>query len=376
MWRLKALCEAYDLRPTRMCLVGEMRKVAVERSTGRSPFPSSLSCLSFAPIPLSTDADSQPRGMFGSEAAKVDSIQCLWAHPRTEVLDEHYRQLLFDETTAVHSFEQTKSLSRFQLSAGLLPHGLRRLQLPTDFNSPLQVRDIPSTVEVLHFGTDYHQPLKIGVLPSSLVHLVLDSVFDYPLVPHVLPASLQRLDTFMWNQPLTVAGVPVLPSSLKALQMHSFNYPIEPGALPSGLTHLVVKMFNQPLKVGSLPPSLVSLDLGYLFSQPLEGVLPSSLRVLVHSTMNRHPLIPGVLPEGLAVLHLRLSAYGDHNPIFPGALPLSLRALDMGAHWLGNFMPGTIPDSLRWLRLRVEKAALRTIPASVQVEWEPEDDRV
>ena len=50
MWSMKALYEAYDMRPTRMYVPeAEMRsKLVLEEGSGRSPFPSSLTCLLLA----------------------------------------------------------------------------------------------------------------------------------------------------------------------------------------------------------------------------------------------------------------------------------------------------------------------------------------
>ena len=52
MWRLKALCEAYDVRPTRMCVPNEqMKEMQLGQGSGRSPFPSSLTSLLVGSMP-------------------------------------------------------------------------------------------------------------------------------------------------------------------------------------------------------------------------------------------------------------------------------------------------------------------------------------
>ena len=330
MWRLKALCEAYGMRPTRMCLSEQdMEDMGLEEGTGRSPFPSSLTSLVVGLF--FREEDCTAPGIVGPHSERIDFLQCLWTHPRSAGLDEQYHDLLMEEwNTPVASYVQyvrLKGKAKYSLPPGLLPHGLRRLQLDYTLTSPLQAGSIPSTVEVLQLSCDNKTALSAVVWPSSLVHLVLQDNF-LPLATGVLPASLQRL-SMNYKHPLAVG---VLPSSLQALELTDFDRPIEAHALPSGLTHLSLGVFNHPLTVDSLPSSLVALDLGQSFQQPLlPHVLPSSLRAFSHSRVTPHPLQPGVLPEGLAVLHWRLYQWPllDH-PLHPGALPSTLRMLDMG----------------------------------------------
>ena len=301
MWRLKALYETYDMKPTRMTLPEDVEELMLEEGSGRSPFPSSLTWLRLIP-PAPRDSQAVPSTIIIPKAPTVtagDTIDCLWTHPSVESEDERYGELLMEsEMKPVRTYRPVHGHFIYPLPPGLLPHGLRRLLFPTQLKSTLQVGSIPSTIEVLQLSYSY--TLSEGLLPSSLVHLVL-SGFNLPLSPRVLPPSLQRLLLSRWNHPLAVN---VLPASLKALELHSFDQPLHPQVLPSGLTHLRLNEFNQPLSVGSLPPSLVSLDLGSHFNHPLlPNVLPFSLRVFFYSRTAYDPLIPGALPEGLVVLH-------------------------------------------------------------------------
>ena len=378
--RLKALCETYQLRPTRMCLSKAMKALTWEEGSGESPFPSSLTSLLLGPLPRAEEDEDissdgiPPHCIFGSEGrARVESINCLWTHPKSDSQDEHYRQLLMENTLSpVLGLEETKGLSRCSLTPGLLPHGLRHLQLPSSFDSPLQVGSIPSTVEVLQFGRRFSKPLLRDVLSSSLVHLVLHS-YNKALEPHVLPPTLQRLCMWMWNQPLTTRHV--LPDSLKALRLMNFNQPIALLALPRGLTHLSFRELQKPLTEGCLPPSLVALSLGAMYRSPLlPQQLPPSLRVFFHSQTARHPLKPGDLPEGLVVLHWHLGWQVERvrHPLIPGVLPSSLRVLDLGPDWACEIQSGAIPGGVKWVRLpaRIREMAEPQIPPGAQVVWQ------
>jgi hypothetical protein len=48
MLRMRALYEAYDMRPTRMCLPDDVTSLSLEEGSRRSSFPSSLTSLQFA----------------------------------------------------------------------------------------------------------------------------------------------------------------------------------------------------------------------------------------------------------------------------------------------------------------------------------------
>ena len=373
MWRLKALCEAYDVRPTRMCVSGkQMKEMQLEQGSGRSPFPSLLSSLLVGSMPSTTDGAMPPRCLFGAEAGRAERIDCPWLHARCEAEDEQQRLMLLEKRSEpVFIFDREwREAADYVLSPGLLPHGLRRLQLDFALDAPLQAGCIPSSVEVLQLGCSTCVPLSVHQLPSSLVHLVLHDAIIHPLAAGVLPVSLQRLYMRSYKHPLAVG---VLPASLQSLHMSFFNHFIEPHVLPAGLTHLSLLAFDHPLTVGALPPALVSLDLGEPFQQPiLPHVLPSSLRVLFHGRTTRHPLQPGALPEGLVALHWRVYNRQPFNhPLLPGVLPSTLRVLDMGHQWRGDIAAGAVPDGVRWLRLpaRMRAGVERRLPAGARVMW-------
>ena len=85
------------------------------------------------------------------------------------------------------------------LPPGLLPDGLRLLQLPAGFNQPLQLGSLSSTLTYLQLIFGFDQQLPAGVLLASLLYLSLPALYDQPMT---LPASLERLRMNYWPHPL------------------------------------------------------------------------------------------------------------------------------------------------------------------------------
>ena len=298
MLRMRALYEAYDMRPTWMCLSEEVRSLSLEEGSGRSPFPSSLTSLLLGPLPPSDERSVALPMMFEPGAAMCESIHCLCTRLGDRPSNADYNELLPElQGWPVRRFAGSDGPLNCTLQHGLLPLGVRRLQFPNQFNCPLLPLSVPSSVQVMQLA-DYNQPLLLeglSVLPSALLHLVLVE-FDQPLLPCTLPLSLERLRLHHWNHPLDVN---VLPCSLKALDVTMFDHPLLPGALPAGLTHLALDNFSQPLEQGSLPPTLLCFDIGSAFDHPLpsgdqqldQQSYPAST-VLHHYSPTRPPLLP------------------------------------------------------------------------------------
>ncbi|GAM19280.1 hypothetical protein SAMD00019534_024550 [Acytostelium subglobosum LB1] len=140
-----------------------------------------------------------------------------------------------------------------------------------------------------------------------------------------------------FNSPITKD---MLPSSLLALDLGgSFNQPIIPGVtLPDSITKLSfgpvdkypswsstnMTMFNQPLLVGSLPSSLIDLSLSYLFNQEvLPGVLPKSLIKLRFGGVFSRVLTADSLPSDLRELVVSRS-YSHPIPPLPSLRSLTI----------------------------------------------------
>lgn len=79
MRRLKALYEAYDMRPTRMCQHRDFAEKSRLVAGGESPFPSSLTSLMLGAQYQPVDS-IHPRSPFGSDAHKVHAVQCPWTN--------------------------------------------------------------------------------------------------------------------------------------------------------------------------------------------------------------------------------------------------------------------------------------------------------
>ena len=362
LWRLKALYGAYDLRVTRLCLPAGFE---VRHFTDRSPFPSSLTALLFAPVTSSSYSFERRCPTYNvfddaGDSAVGCAVDCPWTRLRRRLRTDgkeddeaEYRAVMqrplrpVQALTSRHGFVGNV-FSCGQLPPGLLPHGLRRLHIAVSLDVPLLVKSLPSTIEVLQVdGYIAHEALSIGVLPKSLRHLVMEQ-WNYDLHPGFLPPSLERLSLAAFNQPL---DFDVLPASLKALQLFSFTHPLLPGVLPAGLTHLSMSNFHDQIDEGVLPPSLVSLDLGPRSQNSLisPSVLPHSLRVLSLYTHGEYPLWPGPLPTGLAVLHW--THEGPPITPLPGQLPDSLLVMDLGRCELHSIAEDALPASVTHLLL-------------------------
>jgi hypothetical protein len=398
MLRMKALYEAYDVWPTLMCLSRSLTEVSLEEGSGRSPFPSTLTSLLLGPRGDVLEEESGELDVVHLYAAAHEEIHCYWTGPESEDVGG----IMMDESEPVRRFVSLEGQFSCPFPPGLLPHGLRRLHFARGFYSPLLPGSIPSTVETLQVQCWDYPLLKKGetLLPSSLVHLAIIDLADQPLLPGVFPSSLQRLRIDQWNAPLHVN---VLPASLRALHLGRFDHPLLPGALPVGLTHLVLKSFSYPLTEGSLPSTLISIDLGWEFHQPLPpsqphrrlhplpfirrhpsdsltnhlsplsaapGILPSSLRVLWYRAGSRHPLVKGALPEGLEVLHWDATAADVDLEV--GVLPSSLRVLQLKLALGRGIQPGALPDELECLGLPDVFKGLEEVgklPVDCRVWW-------
>ena len=171
------------------------------------------------------------------------------------------------------------------LLPGLLPHGLRRLQLCRAFNCPLLPGSIPSTVEVLDADA-YNQPLLVqgvSVLPSSLVHLVLER-FQQPLVTCHPSSFSSKNDVFEQLESAFGGGEFSLHLyALCASTATTILCCLE--RCPAGLTHLV---------------------LGSLLAAVAGGrVARFSRSVSTSADRFQHPLLPGQQQERTTLIQRR-----------------------------------------------------------------------
>ena len=372
--RLRRLCLRYGLRISQLSLPEHSSDITAlshyPLSQGQlSPIPPSVTALSLGP-PARDRHGIDPRWAAFSAAASDWQDREPWCLPlylrreRECKAEQRSWQLTW---TSEADDELDRLLPRFlaplgslecPLPPGLLPSGLRVLQLSSAFNQPLQPGSLPSSLSFLQFGREFNQPVEPGVLPASLLSLSFTcgyhTGFHQPLVKGSLPPSLERLSlSGAGSQQLRVG---VLPPSLRVLHLAGFNEPLRPGVLPASLQFLCFESFDQPLLPSGLPSSLVELRLGDRYNQALPpGVLPSSLRRLsVGSGFSyRQQLLPGSLPAGLQFLRFlpNDSTKKLLRRLEPGVLPSTLLGIDFSNRCIQPLPAGIIPPAVRWIRL-------------------------
>ena len=366
---LRDLCLAYQLRITQLGLGRDFKTVDFDSAPPHlSPFPSSLTSLRLGHKGRNDLDEHNERWSTLSAAAcdwqHTEPWQLPHSHPEAQAHGgEGQRWQRQREDFVIGSLD-------CRLPPGILPCGLRVLQLNFRFNHPLEVGSLPSSLTYLQLGACFDQPLPPGVLPASLLHLSLGSAYSQPLGAGSLPASLERLMLCGLQVPLSAV---VLPPSLRALHLADLSAPLRPHVLPSSLLYFSLNLCTHPILADALPSSLIDLSLGiFAYEHPLPpGVLPSSLRDLSVAAF-AYPLQPGALPEGLQFLRLRFETL-----LPPGALPSTLLGLDLGDEYQHPLPAGVVPHSVQWIRLgrwyedgRIEAV----LPAHTERRWHDEDD--
>lgn len=288
-----------------------------------------------------------------------------------------------------------------------LPSGLRVLKLDGEFDAPVRGWRLPRSLQRLSLSTPFDQPVGPSVdypngweLPSGLKELEFGYRFNQSVSGWNLPSSLKKLIFGMnFNQPLGQCGIP---ESLSTLVLSGvWNQSLMDWKLPSGLTHLripecwnqatflpdgrFVKLpdgikefsfpgrFDQPVvfPCGSwtLSESLVELDLGCFFNQPVEGwVLPPKLRKLHISGRFDQPVKNWILPDTLEELDLESDFF--NQPVNGWRLPRSLKRLVFGPAFRAPLHNLDLPDGLKVLilprRYTANVEALR-LPSSLRM---------
>lgn len=348
-----ALYDTHQMRVTQLRLPYSFNEPLLDRCTGGSLLPASLTSL-WVGEEWATDSRERQKGAHkhqhehserqgagaGVEQRGVDAVR----------REELRRRFELCRNWNVNKNNASSGAFNHSLSLGSLPRGLRSLQLNDAFNQPLMLGSIPEGVEFLQLGWHFNQQLEKGHLPSSLTTLILGNTSQHPLLPGVLPAGLQRLHL---GSAVSHIHPGALPSQLKQL---SFGWrhtqPIEPGLIPPSVSHIRLSdSYKLPLQPGSIPHGVVHLDVGDAYNLPLEpGVLPSSLRELVFGERFDKPLQLGSLPDGLEVLAFRepSSFRGGWRA---GVIPASVVALNIGTNCRPEMVADSIPATVRWMQL-------------------------
>ena len=388
--RLRALYERFGLRVTRMVVSNGGSMTFSTSSRDSSPFPSSLVSLACVSEPWQSNEELLPNSLFGFNAPDCHHPSSIhpWSAAVSETDEERAERLCEEMRSAeglcgwqdytivpVHASQRWPRTSH-HIPPGLLPPGLRLMQLSTPLSFPLQPGSIPSSLEVLDLRSVDSQSLS-GVLPPSLVHLMLGNGWKHPLPPGTLPPSLECLSIgHLYTQPL---GVGCLPSSLRVLKLgNTFEPPSRDGlVLPHSLTHLSVWVLSAEVV---LPPHLLSLALRGPTSPVLP--LPPSLREFHVQNFSSFASQPGSLPEGLQLLQVGFGSFSLEEPPPPFELPRSLVALDLSAELPDALDCLVLPLGLRSLRCSrafkksFEQALERLTLPAVVVTWAGREDNL
>ena len=381
--RLKTVYEGNGLHVTQMGVPADVKRLQLDSVTGESPLPRSLLSLVLAhPMHnIYNHAKLEARWAAFSAAAADWHTRPQYSLPHSSVAVECYRGVIAKEQGArwgLVTFGDPLGALDCPLTPGLLPHGLRVLQLGHAYNTAFLPGSLPDTLTYLQTGRSFNVPIAPGTLPASLLHLGLMFQWDQPLEAGALPDSLQYLSMSSWFKQSLRLGV--LPSSLLALTLgHDWNQPLMPGVLPASLLYLTLGvMFDHPIVHGVLPPSLTSLDLGFQFDHPLPvGVLPACLRMLRLSNRFDQRLERGQLNEGLQYLRFSPDESVKYTPqLEAGVLPSSLVALDLTNRYKHELQPEVVPAGVRWMGLHrcYESKVRAVLPTGVELFWWPYND--
>ena len=358
------------LRVTRLVLPGAVTVLLAKRE-----LPQSLTALSCTPWPVNEDGEllGESDTLFGAASYEWDVEDSPGLPvPCDRRSDERYRWLLSQERL----FGPLESRSHHYgtlCPLDYLPTGLQFLQYSPNYNS--YAKDWSSRLTRLHH-LEMNRSFNCELydwLPPSLVHLSLGNAFNQRIQVDDLPAGLQRLHLGgAFSQPLPPE---VLPPSLKVVEM-DYECNSSPLTLRStSITHLLLKSSLQ-LTVDTFPSSLISLDLPYTNEELLPNVLPHTLHELILSGFFSFPLHPNSLPAGLKFLRFLPEIIDDETNEDPYVHPLTLNqglvALDLQRSCSHPIGPGSIPASVRWLRLSpyyLDKVEGMQLPASTEVIW-------
>lgn len=102
-----------------------------------------------------------------------------------------------------------------------LPRSLKSLTIGNvSSEQPLELEDLPPTLEYLDFGNSFNQNIPSGSLPSSLKTLNFGTTFNKPFAIGSLPSELETLNLGKSSSYQHTIQLGVLPPSLKTLILH------------------------------------------------------------------------------------------------------------------------------------------------------------
>ncbi|KAF2075539.1 hypothetical protein CYY_003180 [Polysphondylium violaceum] len=137
----------------------------------------------------------------------------------------------------------------------LIPQHVSKVEIEYD-NAEIQEGTLPKMLQALICYNEIFFPKP--VLPLSLKHVELKK-YPRKLEKDILPAGIQHLLLCGFNETLEPD---VLPSSLTKLLMYDYDQVLHPFVLPQGITELNLFRYKQPTFLShSLPAALVKLEI-------------------------------------------------------------------------------------------------------------------
>ncbi|KAM9993928.1 hypothetical protein ACTFIZ_011894 [Dictyostelium cf. discoideum] len=191
-----------------------------------------------------------------------------------------------------------------KLTAGILPYGVRSLDLG-DIKQELIIAGIlPESVRSLDLG-DIKQELIIGSIPNTVMSVFLLDGFNQKLTAGILPYGVRSLHLGDIKQELIIGSIPNTVTSVFLLD--GFNQKLTAGILPKRVTWLYISDIKQELIIGSIPSTVTHVYLLDGFNQKLTaGILPEGVELLDLCDIKQE-LIIGSIPNSVKSVYVSRS---------------------------------------------------------------------
>lgn len=174
-------------------------------------------------------------------------------------------------------------------------------------------------------------------IPDEVERVTFGNEFKAGIDRHFLPSNMKYFDTgISFNG--SIAGC--MPNGVKEMRIWCRNE-LTKNMIPDSVVSLQLgPMVNQPIN-GLLPPRLEVLEFCGCFDQPLENCLPNTLKKLTVGAQYIYP-IDGCIPDSVIELYFS-SSY--NRPVSARTFPPHLEVLVFGvafSHPVENYIPKTV----------------------------------